>query len=351
MKISSYKDVGISRLASVVPEKVVDNYFQEFFGVEEAKRIEKKTGIRYRRHVDEDTCASDLGVFAGEKVFFDGCVKKEEVDYLLFVTQTPDYRMPFTAALVHDRLGLREDAGAIDINLGCSGFVYALDLAYSLVGSGAKSKVLIINAETRSKVYSSKDRGTGLLFGDAASAVLVEQQEGATGQFSCHTDGGGFENIIIPAGGYRVPSSAETAEVHEYEDGSLRSLEHGTMNGINVFNFAISKVPLSIKSFLEEVGKTACSVDFCVLHQANMMMNSMIAKKLKIPQDKLLSSIQHYGNTSSVSIPLTMAKSLKHQCASAPCRFLLSGFGVGLSWCNAVIDSKGFENIGVYEYK
>lgn len=351
MRFSSYSDVGILNLVSIVPERVVDNYDLKFFGEEEAKRIEKKSGIRFRRHVDENTCTSDLGAFAVEKLFGQGGVEKSDIDYLVFVTQTPDYRMPFTAALVHDRVGLREDCGAIDVNLGCSGFVYALDLAYSLVGSGAKTNVLVVNAETRSKVYSLRDKGTGLLFGDAASAVLVGRQEGAAGFFSCHTDGSGFENIMVPAGGYRVPSSPETTEIRQYEDGSWRSLENGTMNGINVFNFAISKVPDSIKSFLGELEVASDEVDFCVLHQANMMMNSMIAKKLKIPSDKLLSSIEHYGNTSSVSIPLTIARSLSTEDSSQSRRVLLSGFGVGLSWCNAVIESKGFENLGVYEYK
>lgn len=351
MKISSYSDVGILNLVSIVPEHIVDNYELKFFGKDEAKKIEKKSGIRFRRHVDEETCTSDLGVFAAERIFEKGDFEKSDVDYLILVTQTPDYRMPFTAALVHDRVGLKEDCGAIDVNLGCSGFVYALDLAYSLIASGSKQNVLVVNAETRSKVYSAKDKGTGLLFGDAASAAFIGRQEGAAGFFSCHTDGSGFENIIVPAGGYRVPSSPETTEMRQYEDGSLRSLEHGIMNGINVFNFAISKVPDSINSFLRELEVASDEIDSCVLHQANMMMNSMIAKKLKIPSDRLLSSIEYYGNTSSVSIPLTIAKSLRTEDSRQARRVLLSGFGVGLSWCNALIDSKGFENLGVYEYK
>lgn len=350
MAISSYLNVGISSIVSVVPSKVIDNYEMSFFGEEEAKRIHEKSGIRYRRHVEDHTCSSDLGVFAGEKLITGLSLDRDSIDCLLFVTQTADYKMPFTAAIVHDRLGLREDSGALDINLGCSGFVYALDMAYALVASGGKERILVINSETRSKVYSSEDKGTGLLFGDAASAVLVERQDGASAFFSSHTDGSGFENIIIPAGGYKFPSTHETIKIQEHDNGSFRSLEQGTMVGINVFNFAITKVPKSINSLLSNIGISPDSIDYCVLHQANMMMNNMIAKKIKIPSDKLLSSIENYGNTSSVSIPLTITKSLCIEKSKDENTILLSGFGVGLSWCNAVLKNKGFINLGVYEY-
>ena len=269
MNIATYNNVGITYLAAVVPNNEIDNYINSHFPLEHIRKIHENTGIRFRRHVSQGTCASDLAIRAAEIIFRTKKLDRKEIDFLLLVTQTPDFRMPFTASIVHHKLNLRPDSGALDINLGCSGFVYGLELAMALVASGAKQKVLLINAETRSKAYSIKDKTTGLLFGDAASAVVVERLEGAFCKMNCGTDGSGYDNIIIPGGGYRNPSDENSVKMVIFEDGSERSQEHGTMNGVKVFNFVIEKIPNVIKALIRESDVDEEGVSLFVLHQAN----------------------------------------------------------------------------------
>jgi 3-oxoacyl-[acyl-carrier-protein] synthase-3 len=343
MGLLSFKNVGITGLSAAVPRRIIKNYEHNlWFKKEDVKEIIEKIGVLERRFADEKTCSSDLCFFASDKLLTEMRINREEIDLLIFISQTPDYRMPATSVLLQERLGLSTSTITLDINLGCSAFLYGLTVAYSMVTAGGIRKALVLDGETRSKVYSQKDRKTGFLFGDAGVAALIEEDEKLDKSwFSLNSDGSRESLIKIPAGGYRNMSSCETVKervVDEY--GNIRSDEQGYMKGADVFNFVIREVPKDFARLLEFSGLDLSSIDYFVFHQANSYINGFLAKKLKLPGDKIPVTIQKYGNTSSVSIPLTIVSELRGKLAGKN-RLLLSGFGVGLTWGTAVINVDG----------
>jgi len=339
MAVLHFTGIGISGLSAAVPAKVIDNLSEsEFFTEKEAKSIVKVTGIRERRAASSDICASDLCYKAAEQLLTDMDIDRNTVDILIFISQTPDYRMPATGIILQDRLGLPKSTAAFDVNLGCSGFIYGLAMAYSFCQQDSVRKVLLLNGETRTKVYSAKDKGTGLLFGDAGSAVLIEKREETQDSWiSLNADGKRSNMIMIPSGGYRNPSSPESLIEKTHPDGSIRNDEQGIMDGQGVFDFTITDIPTDIKKTLEISGFTIEDIDFFLLHQANKFITDHIAKKMGIPLNKVPYCLQRFGNTSSVSIPLTMVSEASAYLCGANKRLLMCGFGVGLSWGTAII--------------
>ncbi len=340
MPIVTYKNVGIKALAACVPSRVIDNYHYDLdiWPEEEVKKVVDKVGVAERRFVDDDTCASDLCFAAAERLIADNNIDKSEIDLLVFLSQTPDYRMPATSILLQDRLSLPMSSMAFDISLGCSGFISALSIVYSMMQNNGFRKALLLNGETRSKVYSRKDRREAFIFGDAGVAALIERDERfGESHFSLNSDGSRGELIMIPGGGYRHMSSAETIKekvVDEY--GNVRTDEQGRMNGADVFNFVIVEVPKDIKRLLAATGEDIQKLDYYVFHQANAFINNYIAKKMKLDKERIPWTIQKYGNTSSVSVPLTIASELKNKMAGEK-RLLLSAFGVGMAWATAIV--------------
>jgi 3-oxoacyl-[acyl-carrier-protein] synthase-3 len=340
MGLLSFKNVGISGMAAAVPIQVINNYKHDlYFNKEDIKEIIEKIGVKERRFADEKTCSSDLCFAAAEKLIAEMSINRDEIDLLIFISQTPDYRMPATSVLLQERLKLPTTTIAFDVNLGCSAFLYGLTIAYSMITAGVVRRALILDGETRSKVYSLKDRKTGFLFGDGGVAALIESKEiFARSWFSLNSDGSRESLIKIPAGGYRKMSSFETVTekvIDEY--GNIRSEEQGYMNGSDVFNFVIREVPKDFNRLLEYSDTDINSIDYYIFHQANSYINGFLAKKLKLPEEKTPSTIEKYGNTSSVSIPLTIVSELKGNLFNHK-RLLLSGFGVGLTWGTAIIE-------------
>jgi len=340
MAYLKFQNIGISGLAAAVPARVIDNYkYTEHFDEESVKEVVDKIGIKERRFADPDTCASDLCFTAAEKLLREMEVDREEIDLLVFISQTPDYKMPATGIILQHRLGLPKSTIAFDINIGCSGFLYGLTTVYSYMLQQGFRKALLLDGETRSRVYSPKDRNTAFLFGDAGAAAIIERDEKyGESFFSLNSDGAREDLIKIDAGGYRNPSSIESLKekvVDEY--GNIRNDEHAHMNGADVFNFLIREVPRDVKNTLEyaEIGKNL--IDFFVFHQANDYINSYLAKKLKLDKEKVPMSIEKFGNTSSVSIPLTIASELPDKLKENN-KLLLCGFGVGLSWATAILN-------------
>lgn len=339
MAFLEFNNVGITGLSAAVPATIIDNYgYTAHFSKEDVKEIIDKVGIKERRFVDDKTCSSDLCFAAAEKLISDMQINRSEIDLLVFVSQTPDYRMPATSVILQHRLGLSKSTIAFDLNMGCSGFIYGLSVIYGLMQSSKLRKALLLDGETRSKIYSPKDRKTAFLFGDAGVAAIIDRDD-KYGQsfFSLNSDGSLEDLIKMNAGGYRHPSTVETLQekvVDEY--GNIRSEEHGYMNGSEVFNFVIREVPKDIKSVLEQAGKSKESIDYYVFHQANDFMNSYLMKKLKLDPSKVPSTIAKFGNTSSVSIPLTIVSELKGKLKQSS--LLLSGFGVGMTWASTVIN-------------
>ncbi len=340
MGLITFRDVGITGMAAAVPANVINNYEMDlYFNKDDIRGIIDKIGVKERRFADSETCSSDLCYAAAEKLLEDMKVDRTQIDLLLFISQTPDYRMPATSVILQNRLGLSTSVMTLDISLGCSAFLYGLTVAYSMIASGSVKKALILDGETRSKVYSLKDRKTGFLFGDGGVAALVEKNEKfAASWFSLNSDGSRESLIKIPAGGYRKMSSVETLTekiVDEY--GNIRSEEQGYMEGADVFNFVIREVPRDFNRLIEYSNIDISSIDYFVFHQANSYINGFLAKKLKLTEDKLPATINKFGNTSSVSIPLTMVSELKNKLTERR-RILMSGFGVGLTWGTAVVD-------------
>jgi 3-oxoacyl-[acyl-carrier-protein] synthase-3 len=336
----NFKGVGIAGMAAAVPSARVDNLHAGTpFTPEYVEAVVKKTGIRYRHIAAAGTCASDLCHAAAEQLIEAMGIERDSIDVLLFVSQTPDYRMPATGIILQDRLGLNKRTMAFDVNLGCSGFVYGLALAYSLLSGGLMRRVLLLNGETRSRAYSPQDRATGLLFGDAGSAVVVERGDCfGDSFFSLYSDGSRFEHIMIPSGGYRSPSSADSLKPRLHEDGSVRHAEHGVIKGASVFEFLLLEVSESIKKIFELAKITTADMDYFIFHQANRFMNEHLRRRLRIPAEKMPYSLYDFGNTSAVSIPLTMVTALGEKLCHGEQKLLLSGFGVGLSWGNAVLN-------------
>ncbi len=339
MAILEYKSVGITAMAACVPKTIIDNYkYTQYFSEEDVRKVVDKVGIYERRFADDDTCSSDLCYAAAEKLFADNQIDRSEIDLLVFVSQTPDYRMPATSIILQERLKLSNSVIAFDINLGCSGFLYGLSTLYAFMQQKGLRKALLLDGETRSKVYSPKDRRSAFLFGDAGVAALIERDEKfGPSYFSLNSDGSRADLIMIKGGGYRNPSSLETLKeriVDEY--GNIRSDEQGYMNGADVFNFVIVEVPKDIKRLLQSTATDKEQLDFYIFHQANDFINSYIAKKLKLDKARIPSTIQKYGNTSSVSVPLTIVSELKGQMVGNR-TLMLSAFGVGLTWGTAIV--------------
>lgn len=339
MAFLKFDGVGIKALAAAVPHTVIDNLkYTKYFPEDQVREVVEKVGIYQRRFADDKTCSSDLCFAAAEKLIADNNIDRSEIDLLIFISQTGDYRMPATSVLLQDRLGLPNTTIAFDINLGCSAFIYGLTVAFSMMKNTGLRKALILDGETRSKVYSPKDRRSAFLFGDGGVAALVERDDKfGTSYFSLNSDGSRGDLIKINGGGYRMPSSAETIKekvVDEY--GNIRSDEQGYMNGGDVFNFVIREIPKDMKKLIAFSEEDIQKIDYYVFHQANNFINSYLAKKLKLDISKIPSTIAKYGNTSSVSVPLTIVDQLKNN-LSGDKKLFLSAFGVGMTWANAIV--------------
>lgn len=340
MAIITYKSVGITAMSACVPRRVIDNYYYDLdiWPKDEVKKVVDKVGVYERRFADDRTCSSDLCYAAAEKLIADNGIEIGEIDLLVFLSQTPDYRMPATSILLQDRLGLSTTTMAFDISLGCSGFISALSIVFAMMQNHGFRKALLLNGETRSKVYSRKDRREAFIFGDAGVAALIERDKKfGESHFSLNSDGSRGELIMIPGGGYRNMSSIETLKEKVVDEfGNIRSEEQGHMNGADVFNFVIEEVPKDIKRLITATGEDILSMDYYIFHQANVFINDYIAKKMRLDKTRIPSTIQKYGNTSSVSIPLTIISELKDKMAENK-KLLLSAFGVGMAWGTSII--------------
>jgi 3-oxoacyl-[acyl-carrier-protein] synthase III len=327
---------AIKGIASYLPSKKLTNeeLSQEFQEWDVAK-IFQKTGISVRCISAPGECASDLGVGAARKLFDTGVCAPSDIDFLLFCTQSPDYFLPTTACLIQDRLKLRTSCGALDFNLGCSGFIYGLSLAKGLIETGQSQNVLLITSDTYTKFINPKDRGVRTIFGDGAAATLISaknSEEEIIGPFVYGTDGRGANKLIVPAGGLRLPVSQETAVNKDDGTGIYRSAQNLFMDGPEIFNFSFTAVPAAVTSLLEISFTTMDEIDYFIFHQANSYMLESLRKKMKIPKSKFCLNLESYGNTVSATIPMAMELALKQGEIEPGDRLMLVGFGVGYSW-------------------
>ena len=311
---------------------------QEFTGWT-AEKIEAKTGIASRAVAGPDECSSDLAVAAAQKLFASRACQPADIDYLLLCTQSPDYFLPSTACLVQNRLGLPTTCGALDFNLGCSGFVCGLSLAKGLIETGQARNVLLVTAETYSKFIHPGDKSVRTLFGDAAAATLVSAKESDVdliGPFVFGTDGSGANNLIVPTGGTRRaynPAAPET----EDSAGNRRTENNLFMNGPEIFNFTLRVVPPMASDLIARAGLKAEDVDLWVFHQANRFMLEHLRKKLGVPTEKFPVLMSHCGNTVSSTIPIALSELQKQGRLASGQTLALVGFGVGYSWAGGMV--------------
>jgi 3-oxoacyl-[acyl-carrier-protein] synthase III len=296
--------------------------------------LSAKLGITARHLAADGETASDLGYHAAHELLERNLVGRDEIDYLLFCTQSPDYFLPSGACILQDRLGLGKHIGAFDFNLGCSGFVYGLQVAQSFIVSGIARNVLLITADTYTRFIHPRDRTVRALFGDGAAATLIGGAAGVgrIGTFVLGTDGAGAKNLIVAAGGLRMPRSPETARLVTDAAGCTRSQDNIFMEGRAIFGFSLSTVPAAVESLLRKANLTPGQIDWYVYHQANQFMLQHLARQSRIPIEKMVMHMETVGNTVSASIPIALAM---HAEAGSLCpgqRVVLAGFGVGYSW-------------------
>jgi 3-oxoacyl-[acyl-carrier-protein] synthase-3 len=323
----------IDAIYASVPAQEVFTADYPLFSLEEARSFTKNTGIHARRVAPDGVTCSDLCALAAEQLLLDMEIR-EEIDLLVFVSQSPDYFLPATAILLQEKLRLKTDCMAFDVNLGCSGYVYGLQIVGQFIQSGAVRKALLLVGDKSTISTAFQDKSTYPLFGDAGTATLLSFSENATPWFfNSGSDGSGKQSIIIEGGHSRNPYGTYSEELMDF-NGNQHSKSHLHLDGLDVFNFALSQVPLSIEEALSLAQKSVKDLDFLVLHQANGLITKSLARKLSLPMEQCLTSIEQFGNTSSASIPLTLAFHGSELASRQNLTFLLSGFGVGFSWAS-----------------
>jgi len=328
----------IKNIAYYLPEKMVTNeQLVEDFPEWTAEKVASKVGVKKRHIVADDEFASDLAVKAAEKLFGENNIDRAQIDFLLYCTQTPDYILPTTACLLQDRLNLPTSTGALDFNLGCSGFVYGLSLAKGLIVAGIANNVLLITSETYSKHIHPKDKGNRTIFGDAAAATLISSEGFAEiGNFSVGTDGKGGENLMIKTGGAR--SRQKLNDIQFDESDNPISSDHLYMNGSEIFNFTLEAVPILVRDTLAKNDLQQEDINLFVFHQANKFMMNFLRKKLKIEEEKFYYYLEEVGNTVSSTIPIALYNAQVEGLVKG--NILLAGFGVGYSWAGTVLKIK-----------
>lgn len=340
MAFLDIRNVKIAGLGAAVPTNIKEIREQPCFvgGKEEAEKVIAITHVERSRVVAEGQCCSDLCYEAANKLIDELGWQRDEIEALIFVSLSRDYCTPATAGLLQHRLGLSDECYAIDIPLACSGYIYGLSVVSSLISTGGIKKALLLVGETTSQLQSPYDKQLWPLHGDAGTATALEYDESANHIYMhlC-TDGSRGDSIINRDGGMRYPFTADSLVMREIEPGVTRNNMQSSMDGMNVFSFSVKEPPASIRALCERFGKNIDDIGYLFLHQANKYMDDKIGKKLKVPAEKIPYSLMQYGNTSSASIPMTMAVGVGSKLQQKKVDAILCGFGSGLSWGSAYV--------------
>lgn len=337
MPLATLKSVRFAGMATCVPTRIVSNLTDCKPQLrQERERLVRNIGIEFRRLSQEWQCFSDLAFDAAEKLLESLEWKREEIDALIVVTQSPDYPAPATAIILQDRLGLAHSTLAFDVNLGCSGYPFGLHLLGSMIAAGGVKKGLVLVG----------DRGASLsdpIFSDAGTATALEFCADAPPMhFDLNSDGSGHKAIILPVGGHREPVNIQhLIPYREDENDHWRRGIDLQLDGTAVLSFSTQRIPPAVEKLLEYANTSKEEVDYFIFHQANRMINETIRKKLALPIEKVPSTLRDFGNTSGASLPLTMTVRINKQLEDGPKRVLMSGFGIGLSWGTCLIDIEG----------
>jgi 3-oxoacyl-[acyl-carrier-protein] synthase-3 len=340
--IFNYKNKAITGILTVLPSRVVRFEDEmENYNFSTAKSLKLKMAMGYNTHriVNEDVTVSDLCIHGLTYLFDNGYLKKEEVDALILITQSPDYFMPPTSNVIQGRLGLKTDMVCLDINQGCAGYIVGLMQAFMLLEQESIKKVVVLNADILSRKVSKRDRNSNPLIGDGASITIVERSSKPTNIFTfLKMDGAGSDALMIPAGGFKLPSSPQTGEMVEDAAGNFRSLDNLVMKGDEVFNFVQREVPPMIEELCAHAGVNKNDIDWYLFHQPNRFMLNKLADKLEVPRDKMPSNIvENFGNSSGASIPTVITHNIGDKLTNDSLLVCLAGFGVGLTWASMIL--------------
>jgi 3-oxoacyl-[acyl-carrier-protein] synthase-3 len=330
----------IKAISYYLPEKRRSNEnISEKFPEWSMDKIGAKTGISERHITAPDEFSSDMAVSVAEKLFKEHNLDRNTIDFLLLCTQSPDYFLPTTACVLQDRLKIPTSSGALDFNLGCSGFVYGLGIAKGLISGGMAKNILLITSETYSKFIHPKDRSNLTIFGDAAAATLISANPGicSMNSFVFGTDGSGAENLIVKQGGLRFPDHEHSDDIID-EFGNVRNDRNLYMNGSEIFNFTIDSVPKLTTQVLEKANLSIEDINLYVFHQANKYMLNHLRKKIGIPEEKFFLFMENCGNTVSSTIPIALYEAYKAGKIKYGSKVMLAGFGVGYSWAGCILE-------------
>lgn len=299
--------------------------------------FEKKVGITQRHIAAENETALDMAVKASNMLFEE--IDKSTIDFVLFCTQSPDYFLPTSACIIQDRLGLNTSCGALDYNLGCSGFIYGLSLAKGLLAGKIANNILLVVSETYNKHIHPSDKVNRAIFGDAAAATIVDEDSFTIGEFVLGTNGKGFQELIVKNGGQRNRPITK-ADEYVYGSGNITSDDHLYMNGPEIFNFTLTTIPSLVSQTAEKNKLSIDEIDFFIFHQANEFMLNFLRTKAKIPKEKFCIDLSNTGNTVSATIPIALKNALSKNQVKKGAKIMLVGFGVGLSWGATIITLK-----------
>lgn len=338
----SFAGKRIAGILTVLPahERTFLDDMKNFdFPEEKSLKLKKVMGYDRHRLVSDDTCVSDLAVHGFKHLFAKGAVIPDELDALIVITQSPDYFMPATSNVIQGKLGLKHDMLCLDISQGCAGFVVGLIQAFMMLEQASINKVALVNADVLSRKVSAKDKNSFPLIGDAACITIVEKTADPQPIYAnLKMDGTHHDVLIIPAGGFRMPSTPATAVVEDVGDNNYRAKDNLTMNGTAVFNFVQVEVPPMIESLLQQAQRTVDQIDYFMFHQPNKFMLQKLADRMKVPRDRMPSNIvENFGNASGATIPTNITFNLAQPLRDGTLTLCLAGFGVGLTWASMVL--------------
>jgi 3-oxoacyl-[acyl-carrier-protein] synthase-3 len=345
----------ISGILAILPARE-QSFLEEMrnFNFPEARSRKLMEVMGYDKHrlVEPGVCVSDLAVFGLQLLFDRGLLRRDEFDALILVTQSPDHFMPPTSSIIQGRLNLKHDLFCLDINQGCAGFVIGLIQSFLMLEQESIRKVVLINADVMSRKTSPKDRNSYPLVGDAVAITVIERDVADTIiHANLKMDGTRNGALMIPAGGFRMPCTPETAALEDVGDNNLRARDHLRMDGSAVFNFVQVEVPPMIESLLAFAGATMDSVDYFLCHQPNRFMLQKLADKIKAPYAKMpMNIVEHFGNSSGVTIPVAICFNLANESKNNHYRVCLAGFGVGLTWSSMLMQMGGLNFCELVDY-
>lgn len=325
------------KIASYIPKKIISN--DEFSSLGwSSKKIYAKTGILERRVTEQNETALDMAINACTNLFLEYEIDKNQIDYVIYCTQSPDFIIPNNSSLLHNKLRLKTSCATVDINQGCTGFMYSLSLAKGILTSKQANNVLIVTSDTYSKYINEKDRANRTIFGDAATATLLNETDiDKIGNFIFGTDGSGAFNICVKTSGLKYPKTSETSKELVDDSGNIRSLDNLFMSGGDVFSFTLEKVPEAVEEVLKMNNLYMNDIDFFVFHQANGFILSHLQDKINIPDEKFPIVMEKTGNTVSSSIPLALKELINSDKLCKKQNIMLVGFGVGYSWSATIL--------------